>query len=92
MPEAQMDPNHDTANHSWPVEFSELGAATEAQKQIASSLGHAAVFDVLKLWLKVITPDAKIVEPAGCPLKILFMRRSDRRKFVRSFVRRRLAG
>jgi hypothetical protein len=82
MSEAHISPNGD-ADGRWVVEFSEYGSRTEAQRQLLDTTNPQILHGILELWLKVVTPDARFVEPGGSLTKtIKFCRRSDQRRFI----------
>jgi hypothetical protein len=83
MTVAHIDPNH-LSEGRWTVEFSEYGSRTEAQRQLLDTTNPQILHGILEIWLKVVAPDARLVEPEGSLTKtIKFCRRSDQRRFQR---------
>ena len=81
MNEILTTPSHDVTSHRWCIQVDNLRCRDDRQRHALAEAG-ALVFDVLRLWLKIITPDAHVVEPVGMPVRqILFIRRSDMRRF-----------
>jgi hypothetical protein len=82
MNKALITPQHDAASHRWHVRFDDFRCRDDRQREATAEVG-ALAFDVLRLWLKVITPNAQVLEPQGSSVRhILFSRRSDMRRFT----------
>ena len=72
---------HPPEDYPWVVEFA-FRHEDEVQKQAVRDLGDLA-FDVVRIWLKVLTPDSCVSEPWGEPIQeILCRRRSDARRIA----------
>jgi hypothetical protein len=68
----------------WTVEFHELRDIQ--QHPAVRNLNRGTVSAVLGLWLKIITPGAKIIEQGGSTTwTIIFLTRSRARHFVACF-------
>jgi hypothetical protein len=92
MTEAITSAHHDLRSYPWIVEFSEFRIPTEEDRQRAiESIGPHILDRILDIWLKIITPDARVLKPDGCSTKfVLFGKRSDQRKFASTFGSRKL--
>jgi hydrogenase maturation factor len=68
----------------WLVSFS-LRAQDERQTNVVMLLGTLA-HEVVRMWLRVIVPDAVVFEPPGCPVRhVAFRRRADARRFIKTW-------
>jgi hypothetical protein len=86
MTEAHISAQNDFEGHPWIVEFTDLRVRNETQRRVAESLDPHLLGGLLEIWLKVVTPGAKLVEQHGCATRrIIFGRRADLRKFTGTF-------
>jgi hypothetical protein len=70
----------------WTVEFIDFRVQNEHQRRVIESLERRALLDVVKIWLNVITPGAKIIEQGGTAIwTIVFPTRSQARHFRTCF-------
>ena len=71
-------------NHGrWIVEFSDFRVRDDRQRRAIESLDRPLLDRVLEIWVTVVTPEARIVERPGTPVRtVQCVRRSDARKFV----------
>jgi hypothetical protein len=83
MNETITSEQHDLESSPWVVQFTEFRAIEGIDLRLQRS--------ILDIWLKVVAPDARLIEPEGCPRKYaVFGRRDDLRKFLRAFGGRKL--
>ena len=83
-----------TPNHGrWIVEFTDFRIRNDQQRRAIESLGRPVLDEVLKIWLKVVTPGAYVVEPhSATPWTIIFPNRAASRSFRSCFGGRLLAN
>lgn len=82
-----------TATHGpWIVEFTDFRIRDDKQRKAIESLSRPLLDEVLKIWLRVVTPGAHIVERPGTPIRtIVFLTRAAGRRFCSCFGGRMLA-
>jgi len=87
---ALASPNDDPPERRWVVAFKYFRTRDEAQRRVIDELRGTAI-EVVKVWLKVLTPDAVVVEPSDQSVRrIAFRYRSQMRRFLRTFGGRQL--
>jgi hypothetical protein len=82
--------NH-TKNDRWIAEYS-FKIKNDDAREILESLRPNIISDVVRLWLNVTTPDARILGPADGPIEqVSFTRRRDLRRFISNWGGRAIA-
>ena len=90
MNESSPSLNDDLAEYRWIVDFAEFRTRNEVQRRVVEELGLMA-FEVVKIWLKVLTTDAVVIESTEQSVRrISFHRRSEMRRFMQLFGGRQL--
>jgi hypothetical protein len=85
MNNSSVSPKNDPASHKWIVDFTDFRTRDEAQRGVISELREMA-FEVVKVWLQVVTPGAVIVGPSEQSVRLIsFCCRSHMRRFLRTF-------
>ena len=78
-------------NYRWIAEYS-FKIKNDAARELMQSLRPDIISDVVRLWLKVITPDAQVLGPADAPIqRVSFARRRDLRRFISNWGGRTIA-
>jgi hypothetical protein len=92
MNETQIT-THNVSEGRWAVEFTDLQVRNEHQRRVAQSFDRRSLSGILKLWLKVVTPGAQIIEQKRTDaLTIQFPSRDGSRKFRSCFGGRPLSA
>jgi hypothetical protein len=83
-------PNNDLLEGRWIVDFEEFRVRNEVQRRAIDELQEMA-FEVVQIWLKVLTPDAVVVKSTDQSARhISFHHRSEMRRFIQSFGGRQI--
>jgi hypothetical protein len=70
----------------WTVEFTELRAQNEHQKQVRDSIDRRTLLTIIDIYLAVAVPGARVIERQGMQAwTISFPSRDMGRRFVASF-------
>jgi hypothetical protein len=79
MNENDFASDHQPESHRWVAQFT---SRLKPDREPAG-LEPEMVAQVVRLWLKVIIPEARVLEQEGAPIqRISFVRRRDLRRFV----------
>jgi hypothetical protein len=85
MLEANIDPDQDQDGR-WTVELTGYHGRTAAQQKILDTTSPQILRGILEIWLKVVTPGARLIEPDGCSTTFIkCFTRSDQRRFQRTW-------
>jgi len=85
MKNSSAIPNDGVPERPWIVDFAEFRTRTEAQRRVIDELQETAI-EVLMVWLQEVTPGAVVIESKDQSLRrIAFRRRSEMRRFMRTF-------
>jgi hypothetical protein len=91
MSKVQIETNNDS--RKWIVEFTDLRVQNDHQRRVAESLDRGTLFSILKMFLRVATPGAQVLEQHGtAAMKIMFPSRAASRKFRSSLGGRLLSA
>jgi hypothetical protein len=75
----------DRQNRPWIVQFDDFRYRDDRQRDAIEGLDRGVLNEVLKIWLKVITPGACFDLNGASPNLIFFRARSHARHFVATF-------
>jgi hypothetical protein len=81
-----------TNRHPWIVEFVEPRSKNQQQANALQKIDFSVLHELIRIYLNVVLPDAEIAEPIATPIRtIRCVRRSDARKFIRTWGGRIIA-
>jgi len=70
----------------WTVEFTDFRVRDEHQRRVLESVSRDTLLAILRIWLKIITPGAQVIEQAdSAAWTIVFPTRSQARHCVATF-------
>ena len=83
----QSTPSTTANDHGrWVVEFADFRVQDEHQRRVLESVSRDTLSAVLRIWLRIITPGAQVIEREGSSVWTgLFQTRSQARHFVACF-------
>ena len=79
--------------HLWVVEFVEPRLKNQQQADALRKIKSSVLHHLIRVYVNAVLPDSEIAEPIGTPVRtIRCIRRSDARKFVRTWGGRIVAA